>query len=160
MALRGKPHAVKIVAQRPVALLPPWRLTPELGSPKRLSHRITAGGPGGSEALLRSHCADFCGCCGWPGFWSLIEPHCQRDPTAFWVDLQHLDTNDIAGLRNLAWVLDVIIGHRRDVHQPVLVDPDIDKGAERGNVRHDTFENHAGLPDPRAFPRPLGSSPF
>ena len=31
-----------------------------------------------------------------------IEPHRQRDPTAFWVDLQHLDTDDIAGLRNLA----------------------------------------------------------
>jgi hypothetical protein len=31
------------------------------------------------------------------------------------------------------------------VHQPVLVDPHIDEGAERGDVRHDTFENHAGL---------------
>ena len=31
------------------------------------------------------------------------------------------------------------------MHQPVLVDSDIDKGAERGDVRHDTFENHARL---------------
>ena len=31
------------------------------------------------------------------------------------------------------------------MHQPVLVDPDIDEGAERGDVRYDTFENHAGL---------------
>jgi hypothetical protein len=31
------------------------------------------------------------------------------------------------------------------VHQPVLVDPHIDKGAECGDVRHDTFENHVGL---------------
>jgi hypothetical protein len=31
-----------------------------------------------------------------------------------------------------------------DVHQPVLVDADIDKGAERGDVRHDTLKNHAG----------------
>ena len=31
------------------------------------------------------------------------------------------------------------------MHQPVLVDPYIDKGAERGDVSDDTFENHAGL---------------
>jgi hypothetical protein len=78
----------------------------------------------------------------------LIEPHCQRDPTAFRVDLQDFDTDDIARLRDFARVLDVSIGHRGDVHQPVLVDPHINEGAERGDVRHDTFENHAGL-DPR-----------
>jgi hypothetical protein len=27
----------------------------------------------------------------------------------------------------------------------VLMDPHIDKGTERGDVRHDTFKNHAGL---------------
>ena len=75
-----------------------------------------------------------------PGF---IEP--QRDPTAFRVDLQHFDTDDIARLSDFAWVLDVTIGHRGDVHQPVLVDPHIDEGAERGDVSDDTFENHAGL---------------
>ena len=53
--------------------------------------------------------------------------------------------HDIPGLRNFAWILDVSIGHRGDVHQPVLVDPHIDKGAERGDVSDDTFENHAGL---------------
>jgi hypothetical protein len=53
--------------------------------------------------------------------------------------------DDIAGLRDFAWVLDVSIGHRGDVHQSVLVDPHINKGAERSDVRHDTFENHAGL---------------
>jgi hypothetical protein len=31
------------------------------------------------------------------------------------------------------------------MHQAVLVDPHIDKGAEGGDVRHDAFENHAGL---------------
>src|SRR6516225_8123757 len=138
-------HAVKIAAQRPVALLPPWRLRRQPGSPKRSSHRIAAGGRGGSETFFRSRCRDFCGCCGWPGFQSLIEPHCQRDPTTFCVDLQHLDTNDIAGLRNCAWVFHISIGHRGDVHQPVLMDPHINEGAERGDVCHDTFENHAGL---------------
>jgi len=143
--LAGQPHAVKIAAQRSVALLPPWRLTRQRGSPKRLSPRIAAGGPGWSETLLRSRWGDFCTRCGRPRLQSLIEPHCQRDPTAFWVNLQHLDTNDIAGLRDCAWVFHISIGHRGDVHQPVLMDPDIDKGAERGDVGHDTFENHAGL---------------
>ena len=59
--------------------------------------------------------------------------------------LQHFDADDIARLRDFARVLDVSIGHRGDVHQPVLVDPHINKGAKRGHVRHDTFENHAGL---------------
>ena len=76
---------------------------------------------------------------------SLIEPHCQRDPTTFGVDLQDLDANDIAGLRNGAWVFHISIGHRGDMHQPVLMDPHINEGTERGDVRHDTFENHAGL---------------
>jgi hypothetical protein len=35
--------------------------------------------------------------------------------------------------------------HRGDVHQPVLMDPHINKSTERGDVRHNTFENHAGL---------------
>ena len=129
-------------------LLPPSGLTRQPRSPKGLGHRIAASGPGiasacrrlgRSKTSLRSRWAHFGGCRIRPRFRSLIEPHCQRDPTAFWVDLQHLDTNDIARLRNLAWVLDVSIGHRGDVHQPVLVDSDI--------------------ADPRAFPPPLGSSP-
>jgi hypothetical protein len=95
--------------------------------------------------FFRSRCGDFCVCCGRPRFQSLIEPHGQRDPTAFWVNLQHLDTNDITGLRDCSWIFHIGIGHRGDVHQPVLMDPDIDKGAERGDVGHDTFENHAGL---------------
>src|SRR5262249_46773094 len=73
--------------------------------------------------ILRSGWGDFCACGGRPRFRRLIEPHCQRDPTAFRVDLQYFDTDDIARLRNFAWVLDVSIGHRGDVHQTVLVDP-------------------------------------
>src|SRR5215472_15451509 len=102
----------KIAAQWPVTLLPLWHLRRQPGSPKRLSHRIAAGGPGGSEPFLRSPCGDFCACCSRPLFQSLIEPHCQRDPMAFWVNLQHLDTNNIAGLRDCAWVFHISIGHR------------------------------------------------
>src|SRR6516164_11090606 len=84
------PHAVKTAAQRPVALLPPWDLMRQPRSPKGLSHSITASGLGGLEEFLRSHCTDYRARCGRPRFQSLIEPHCQRNPTAFWVDLQHL----------------------------------------------------------------------
>ena len=35
--------------------------------------------------------------------------------------LQHFDADDIARLPDFARVLDVSIGHRGDVHQPVLV---------------------------------------
>jgi hypothetical protein len=37
----------------------------------------------------------------------LIEPHRQRDPAAFRVDIEHFDTDDIAKLRDFAGVLDV-----------------------------------------------------
>src|SRR5580693_563016 len=135
------------------ALLLSWGLTSQPRSPKRLGHRIAAGGPGiasactrlgGSETLLRSRWGGFGACRRRPRSRGFLEPHRQRDPRAFRLDFQDLDTDDIAGLRDLAWVVDVSIGHRGDVHQPVLVDPDIDKGAECGDVRHDTFENHAG----------------
>jgi hypothetical protein len=42
-------------------------------------------------------------------------------------------------------ILDESVGHRRDVHQPILVNPHIDEGTERGDVCHDAFENHTGL---------------
>jgi hypothetical protein len=54
----------------------------------------------------------------------------------------------VVDLRKMSWAAvppDVSIGHRGDVHQPVLVDPHIDEGAERSDICHDTFENHAGL---------------
>lgn len=36
------------------------------------------------------------------------------------------------------------IRHRRHVHEPVLMDADINERAERGDVGDDTFEHHAG----------------
>ena len=82
--------------QGPPALLPSWGLTCQPRSPKRLGHRVAAGGSGiaspgrrlsGSETFLGSRWGDPGGCCGRPRFQSLIEPHCQRDPMAFWVNL-------------------------------------------------------------------------
>jgi hypothetical protein len=122
--------------------LAPWGLTGQPCSPKRLGHPVAAGGHGiasartrlgGSEAFVRSRWGDRGACCSWPSIRGFIEPHRQRDSTAFWVDLQHLDTDDIARLRNFALVLDVSIGHRGDVHQSVLVDPHIDEATERSD---------------------------
>ena len=99
-------------------LLPSWGLTTQPRSPKRLGHRVAAGGHGiasacarlgGSETFIRIRWGDFGACCGRPRFQRLIEPHCQRNPTAFRVDLQHFDSDDIAGRRNLAWIGDVTI---------------------------------------------------
>ena len=76
---------------RLAALLPPWGLIGQSGSPERLGHRVATGGSGiprahtrlaGSKTFLRPRCADFRACCGRPRFRGLIEPHCQRDPTA------------------------------------------------------------------------------
>ena len=38
---------------------------------------------------------------------SLIEPHGQRDPTAFRVDIHHFDTDNVARLRDFARVFDL-----------------------------------------------------
>ena len=128
--------------RRPAVLLPSWGLTTQPRSPKRLGHRVAAGGHGiasacarlgGSESFLRSRWAEFGACCRRPRCGGFIEPHRQRDPTPFRLDLQHLDMDDIAGLRDFAWVLDVSIGHRGDVHQSVLVDPHIDEATERSD---------------------------
>jgi hypothetical protein len=37
------------------------------------------------------------------------------------------------------------MGHRGDVHQSVLVDPNINEGAERGHIRHDTSRTMPGF---------------
>ena len=118
------------------ALVPPPDLTRQPGSPKRLDHRIPASRSGivsasGSEGLIWFGWDDFGASFGRPRFRGIIEPHRQRDPTAYRVDFQDLDTDHIARLRNLARIPDESIGHRRDVHQPVLVNPQIDKGAAR-----------------------------
>ena len=42
-------------------------------------------------------------------------------------------------------VLDEAVGEHGDVHQPVLVDADVDEGAEVGDVGHRPLQDHAGL---------------
>ena len=69
--------------------------------------------------------------------------HGQRDALALQVDFQHLDLDDLAGLDDGVRVLDEGVGERRDVHQAVLMDADVDEGAEGGDVGDDAFEDHA-----------------
>ena len=146
-----------IPARKPVALLLSWGLSSQPRSPKCLGYRIAAGGHGiasgcarlgGSETFLRSRWAEFGACCRRPRCRGIIEPHRQRDPTSFRLDLQHLDTDNIAGLRNLARVLDVRIGHCGDVHQPVLVNPHIGR---RRQTRRRSSRDRVDR-DPRAAP--------
>ena len=114
-------------------------------SPKRRGHRVASSTYGiasacarlgVSEWSLECRCGDFGARSSRSCFRRVIEPHRQRDPTAFRLDFQHLNTDDIAGLHNLAQILDVSVGYRGDVYQPILADPNIDEGAERSDVCH------------------------
>jgi hypothetical protein len=151
------------------ALLLSWGLTSQPRSPKRLGHRIAAGGPGiasactrvgGSETFLRSRWAEFGACRRRPRSRGFLEPHRQRDPTALRRDFQNLDTDDIAGLRDLAWVLDVSNWPSR---RCAPTRPGGPRHRQRRRTRRRS-SRHLREPcrtsDLRAFPSPLGSSPF
>ena len=51
----------------------------------------------------------------------------------------HLD--DVAGLRDGAWVFDEGVRHGRDVHQAVLVHANVDEGAEGRDVGDGPLED-------------------
>src|SRR4051812_9568526 len=65
----------------------------------------------------------------------VVQPQGQRDPLPGDVDGEHLDLDDVAGLHDVPGVLDERRRQRGDVHEPVLVDPDVDERAERSDVR-------------------------
>jgi hypothetical protein len=153
-------------APGPDTLSPPSGLTRQPRSPKGLGHRIAVGRPGiasactrlgRSQTFLRSRLADFGGCRGRPRFREFDRAALSTRSDGVLVDLQHLDTNDITGIRNLAWVLDVTSGHRRDVHQSVLVDPHIlllkKQGVAPKLLVTDKLRSYAGVCD-----RPAGMS--
>ncbi|HEY1734154.1 MAG TPA: hypothetical protein VGG23_06880, partial [Acidimicrobiales bacterium] len=62
-----------------------------------------------------------------------------------YVDEEDLDLHDVTGLDHVVGVGDEILGQRRDVHEAVLVDADVDERAERGDVGDDALEDHARL---------------
>src|SRR5258708_15738768 len=54
-----------------------------------------------------------------------------------------MDLHDLADLDHIAGLFDVAVRQFTDMHQPVLMDPDVDKGSEFGHVGDDAFKCHA-----------------
>src|SRR5690606_11806238 len=73
----------------------------------------------------------------------VVQPEGQGDTGTGYVHVQHLHLDHVPRLDHLAGVLDEVVGHRRDVHQPVLVHTDVHEGAERGHVGDHPFQRHA-----------------
>src|SRR5437016_1511379 len=60
----------------------------------------------------------------------VVETQRQRDSLSRSIDVQDLDPDDVAGLHDFARVLHEVLCHRRDVHQAILMHPDVDEGTE------------------------------
>ena len=71
---------------------------------------------------------------------AILQLHRQRDALARQIDLEHPDLDDVAGLDDLARILDEAIGELRDVDEAVLVHADVDERAEVGDVGDDALE--------------------
>ena len=71
--------------------------------------------------------------------------HGEGDAFARGIDFQHFDFDDVAGFDDVARILYEAVGKGGDVDEAVLVDADIDKCAEVGDVGDDAFEDHARL---------------
>ena len=61
------------------------------------------------------------------------------------VDLGHGNGNLLAGLYDGGGFFDEAVGELANVNEAVLVDADVDEGAEGGDVGHDTGQLHARL---------------
>src|SRR5690606_40495647 len=99
-------------------LLPGFRLAAALGPPV-----IAVGRALGGSCPVRP---------GLPGL--VTQAHAEGDALAGDVHLHHLDLDDVTGLDHVPGVLDELFGDGGDMHQAVLVDADVDKGAEGGDV--------------------------
>ena len=72
-------------------------------------------------------------------------PHRQGDALADDVDLDDADLHDIPRLHHFVRVAHEAIGELREVDEAVLVNADVDEGAERGDVGDGSLEPHARL---------------
>ena len=73
-------------------------------------------------------------------FFISVEPfHTQTDAAPIQIDTDHLDLNDVAYANYLEGVLNVTIGHLADVNQAVLLDADVDQGAEIDHIAQITI---------------------
>src|SRR5690606_5010712 len=77
--------------------------------------------------------------------------HRERDALALDIDLQHRHLDHLPRPHRLARILDEAVGQLGDVHQAVLVDADVDEGAEVRHVRHHALQAHAGAQVRDAF---------
>ena len=68
----------------------------------------------------------------------------EADPLACLVDFQNADFNHITNGNDLRRIRDELIGEFTDVDQTVLVDADINKGTEIGDVADGALELHPG----------------
>src|SRR5690606_33469518 len=72
----------------------------------------------------------------------VVQAQRQRDALARDVHVEDLHLDDVARFDDVPRVLDEGLRHRGDMHQTVLVDTDVDEGAERGHVRHYALQDH------------------
>ena len=75
----------------------------------------------------------------------IIKTHGQRNTLTLQIDIDHLHLDHLPRFDHLVRIFDKFIGQRGHVHEPVLMHTDIDEGAERRYIRHDSLQYHAGL---------------
>ena len=71
--------------------------------------------------------------------------HAEGDAVPGQVHFHDRDLDGLADFDDFAGVLDEVVGELADVDEAVLVDADIDKGAEGGDVGDDAGKFHADL---------------
>jgi hypothetical protein len=71
--------------------------------------------------------------------------HCQKDLVLVEVDTHDPNLHMIAGFDDFARILDETAGKLRDVNESVVVNTDVDEGAEVRDIGHDAGADHAGL---------------
>src|SRR5919197_535229 len=75
----------------------------------------------------------------------VVEAQAERDALSPDVHLHDFDLHDVTRFDDLPGVLDKTAGHGADVDEPILMDADVDEGAEGGDVGDDPLEHHAWL---------------
>src|SRR5688572_16930500 len=86
-------------------------------------------------------------------YWSLLRRdickwitlHGQTNSLARNVNFNHRNFNLLLDRYNFFWVFYKLVREVADMHQPVLMDTNIDKGTESRHIRHDTGQRHAYL---------------
>ena len=62
-----------------------------------------------------------------------------------YVNVLDSDLDDVAGLEEVGWVLDVSVAHLGDVEQTVVVNADVYEAAEVNHVSDGTLKLHFGF---------------